>query len=478
MRHQRQLALWGVLAVFALAPSELRAERGDSAVVWLPREAAELESPDRLEDQDPVRGAGARAERRDGRWMPRHLWLDGRLRRVGDVRAEWLLRQNAAGWGTLRMVPRRLRAAVTFGAVVTRHPPALLGEAVELTRAARAPRSPSLSVPEFEAPRGQTSLALRGSAARFQAGPAGAWLIAGRNAANESVRAGGFALHQGLAALTAAAGARDGMGRIVSLGIGANRGERRVSGEWLLSPGRGPEILIEAAASSGPTGAAVRWRRRAGEARPVAAEWVLESGTRSARSRLSWRPWSVRSTGDDGRIELETSIRSAGSGPAKVRLGQRSGDAAALLGTPGAATGGERYVVADVTVARDGGRACALLLSARERRGPKGTSVASALGGRIELSSRRRAGATLVVQARRSRRGAEAGSDAAWTTALAPSGEEVLTAASGRGVAVSGRAWWRWGLIRIEGSFSDAAAPEREGSSAGSLRIEWERADP
>jgi hypothetical protein len=391
------------------------------------------------------------------------------------MRAEWVALAEGAGRGTIR-IQRGPRVALVAGAIVARRPPSLFGEALGLTRPLRAPRGPEAGVPRMEGPRGATSLAVRGAGSEATVGAVAAWGLVGRDGDDRVLGAGGLASRRGAFAAAFAAGAIGGGRRAGSLSVGWAAGGDRFSCEALLSPGHGPELLAEAVRSAGPLAVEARWRRRPGEARPVAGELVARWASGPMRTRLSWRPWSARAPGDDGRVELETTVRDAGSGPIRMRLGARVAEDA--LPSSGGSRG-ERYAIADIGIARERGRAFSLLVSVRDSRRAAGGAIASALGGRLALSSRGRAGAALVMQARRAaaRSGSENDAPAAWTASLAPSGAETLASRAGSGIAASGRAWVRMGGFRLEALVSDAAAPEGGGSSAGSLRIEWGRGD-
>ena len=473
MRRKRQLAISGLLAALVAAPPASTAQDVESAGVWLPREAGDLEAPDRLEERDPGPGMGARADVRNGRWKPKHVWAEAAWRPLGSMRAEWVALAEGAGWGTLR-IRRGPRVALVAGAIVVRRPPSLFGEALGLTQPLRAPRGPEPGVPRMEGPRGATSLAVRGAASEAAVGAVAAWGMIGRDGDDRVLGAGGLASRRGALAAAIAAGAIRGGRRAGSLSVGWTAGEDRFAGEALLSPGRGPELLAEAVRSAGPLAVEARWRRRPGEARPAAGELVARWALGPMRARLSWRPWSARAPGDDGRVELETTVRDAGRGPIRMRLGARAAEDAYSGGSRG-----ERYAIADIGIARERGRAFSLLVSVRDSRRAAGGAIASAIGGRLALSSRGRAGAALVMQARRAAApsGSENDAPAAWTASLAPSGAETLAARAGSGIAASGRAWVRLGGFRLEALVSDAAAPEGGGSSAGSLRIEWGRED-
>jgi len=241
-----------------------------------------------------------------------------------------------------------------------------------------------------------------------------------------------------------------------------------MAGEVLASPSRGPAFLLEASRRSGSLSASARWRRRPGEERPVAGEVTLEAGSGRSRSgtraRVTWSSWSSRGASDDGRLELETAVRRSfpRPGSTRVRIGGRPG--------------GERYVLADVEVARERGRSFTLIATRREKRRAEGASAASTWGGRLDWSARDRAGATFFLQATRA---SVAGGVTSWTTAIAPSGEEALVARGRAGVVVTGRAWFRAGPLRVEALLSDAG-PSSGTSVAdppmrGTLRVEWAR---
>lgn len=480
MRRKGHLAATALLGALLFARCGARAAQPDSTGDWIPSDRLEMEAPDRLEERDPGAGAGVRTDWREGRWRPRHLWIETPAPARGSIRLEWLGRSEGdlEGLATVRVRPKP-GIELAAGAIVARRPPVLFGEALGLTRPLRAPRSPVLSGPEVEAPRGASSPAVRGAAAVAGRGGCSVWGLIGRDNDDAAIRAGGMAARRGPLALTVAAGEIHGARRAGSASARWSGGGSRLAMESLVSPGRGPELLAEAVRTAGPLAVEARWRRRplaSGEARPVAAELALNAGHGAVRTRFTWRPWSARAPGDDGRVELETTVRDTGRGPVRVRLGSRGGDADGFAPTPGR---GERYVIADIGMARERGRSLALLVSTRETRRTGGSAIASALGGRLTISERGRSGAVLVMQARRSvlRGGPASEAPAAWTAAIAPSGAETLASRSGSGIAVSGRAWVRLGGFRLEALVSDAAAAEGEGSSAGSLRIEWERVD-
>jgi len=342
--------------------------------------------------------------------------------------------------------------------------PVLIGGALGLVRPLRAPLSPSTAPSGFEAPLGSSSLAVSGAGVRVATGRFETWCLTGHDLKGTALVAGGLAVTRSGFSV-GASGAR-GLVSLAGRGVAGKGGS--MAGEVLASPSRGPAFLLEASRRSGSLSASARWRRRRGEERPVAGEVTLEAGSGRSRSgtraRVTWSSWSSRGASDDGRLELETAVRRSfpRPGSTRVRIGGRPG--------------GERYVLADVEVARERGRSFTLIATRREKRRAEGASAASTWGGRLDWSARDRAGATFFLQATRA---SVAGGVTSWTTAIAPSGEEALVARGRAGVVVTGRAWFRAGPLRVEALLSDAG-PSSGTSVAdppmrGTLRVEWAR---
>jgi hypothetical protein len=430
------------------------------STAWIPLPAEELESPDRLEDRDLLRGLGARVDWRDGAMELRRLWLQGSLGRRVDAEAAWLPRPDGRPWSTMRLQGFGRRAGIAAGAVVARRPPVLLGEALGLLRPLRAVATPRLSVPEFEAPRGPSSLAIRGAAAGVVLGPAAGWGVMGRSEKAGIMAAGGIAASRGCTRIALAAGRGvDGM-RAVSAAGSLGGEQEELAAEVLVSPTQGPAVLAAVTSRVRPVEVSARWRRRSGEARAVAGELAAASGSRDVRIRFIWRPWSARAMEDDGRTELEAAFRRHGFGPVRLRLSARGGEAR------------ERYVIGDAVVARERGRTLTILASRRESRRPGRVSVGSMVGGRLDLSARGRAGAAVLLQASRAEIGAPA-----WGTALAASGEDALTTLGRYGMLVTGRAWVRLGPLRLEGLLSDVDGSTAGRRARGTLRLELWRGE-
>jgi hypothetical protein len=450
------IALLPAGAMSAMASAQKPGLEADSTA-WIPLPAEELESPDRLEDREPTRGLGMRADWRDGAMEVRRLWLHVAPVERLNAEASWLPRPEGRPWSTIRLQGHRM--GIAAGAVVTRRPPVLLGEALGLARSLRAVARPRLSLPGFEAPRGPSSLALRGAAATAVIGPVAGWGVVGRGE-DGTVGAGGVGASRGRSRIALAAGrGADGV-RAASVAGSVGSDQDELAAEVLFSPTRGPAASAAVTRRVRPVAVSARWRRRAGEARAVAGELAVESGSRNVRTRFTWRPWSARAMDDDGRAELEATFRRHGLGPVRLRLAARGGEAR------------ERYVIGDVVVARERGRSLTVMASRRESLRQGRVSAGSMLGGRLDLSARGRAGATLLLQASRAEMGAPA-----WGAALAPSGEDALTTLGRYGMLVTGRAWIRLGPLRLEGLLSDVDGSAAERPARGSLRLELWRGE-
>jgi hypothetical protein len=456
----------GFSSVDSIVKADLATDVGSTdSVSLIPEPPDELESTDLLEDRAVFRGAGVSGWLRDGRFGIGRAWARTRLPlRKLEAELAWIPRPDHESWRTIRLEAANGRTQVAGGAFVARHGPVLLAEALSLTRPLRAPISPRIAVTEFEAPRGVTSLAVQGAGIRWIARSATGWCLAGLDGEGATLRAGGLAVTGRGFSAGASGGARTSAStiRVGSLAVKAGPSSGWISGEVLATPSRGPAFLCETACRSGPLQAAARWRRRPGEERPVAGELTLEAASRrrpAALARLKWSAWSSRAASDDGRLELETAVRRPGPGSSRVRIGGRPG--------------GERYVLADLEIARERGRSFTLIASRRERRRAGASSAGSTWGGKLDWKSRR-AGATVFLQATRVSAGDGVTS---WATAIAPSGDEALVARGRAGVAVTGRAWVRAGPLRMEALLSDAGSSDADPPMRGTLRLEWAARD-
>jgi hypothetical protein len=225
------------------------------------------------------------------------------------------------------------------------------------------------------------------------------------------------------------------------------------------------------------------WRRRSGERRPVAAEVTAEAGAnRAATARITWRPWSASGSAfaDDGAVELDARwLAPVAPGAARLRLGRRGGEgtaaARAALGAGGSgsiASMPERYAVLEVPLAGEPGRLVSLLASRRERSAGAVRMVGTTVGARTRLVWRGRASMTAQVDAARTNGGAS-GDGGAWSSAIAPSGEETLAARGSSGVyfTVSGQVRVGPIVLRVHGRDGDGERGARP--LAATIWMEW-----
>jgi len=251
---------------------------------------------------------------------------------------------------------------------------------------------------------------------------------AGRNRVVGSV---GFARENPAGAASAEAGAGP-AGPFGRFGLEARRGRLRAAARYQLETGRErPGLLdLEGAWSSHDAAARLRWRG-----------WSAPGVPRSA----------VAAPEDDGRMELDLRAGRAGAGATSLRVGSRPRQADG--------TGGERYVVGEMVVARERGRTLRLTAGRRDAqqagrwRGGRSVgaiidlNVRGAVGDEVGARGdrRERAALTLMMEAVRADRG---------TGAYGPSLEVAesgsLRARTRSGVRVAARGWivlgsWRLG---------------------------------
>ncbi|HEX7078737.1 MAG TPA: hypothetical protein VF363_09960 [Candidatus Eisenbacteria bacterium] len=486
MRRDGRIRRISVVVAWAAGASLLgaivdpsRAANADSTAAWLPLPIEEVVEPDRLEDESPRLGAAIRADRRDSGFEARRAVVTARFgpRLIG---VSWLARGDRAPWATITAA-RPGRSAVAAGAVVVRDAAPLLAQAMGWSRGSRRPSPPREAAPSFEAPPSPASLAIVGAAASAAGRLGAGWLLAGRREEDRArIAAGGVGAPVGRLAWAVAAGAVEpdaeagsasgaGARRIVSLTARVRPEGRSLAAEMLIERGRAPTAAIEAAASSGSVGLETRWRRRPGEARPVAGEWAALVRGRAASARVTWRPWSSRAPGDDGTLEAEGTWDAPGFGPARLRVGAKRGG-------EDPETPRERYLVLDAVVASERGRSLALLASRRERGAGVARGVGTSIGGRLTLSARGRASGTLVVEsARTGSAAASSAAGAAWTTGITPSGASALETRGRSGVAASAGGWVRLGSARLRALLRDAEGADQadRGHLAATLWLEW-----
>ncbi|MGE5175539.1 MAG: hypothetical protein ACM3JJ_04115 [Hyphomicrobiales bacterium] len=463
-------------------PATTVAAAADSPAAWLPPPIEDVDDPDRLEEEPLRPGIEVRASRREERLVVERASVVARRPRTSRVaEVAWLARDDAPPWLTLAWSRRsgRLRGvhvAAVAGALVVRDAPPLFATAIGWSRGARRPSAPVPASPGFEAPPARGSAALVGAGLSLASERRNVWVVGGRREADRArVAAVGAGARRGTLAgaiaLGAVGGGNDeaadaagGARPLASLTARSDANGRVVAAELMVERGARPQATFEAGGTRGAWWALARWRRRPGEARPVAAEWTAAVRGARASGRLTWRPWTSRAAGDDGAVEAEGTWRAPGFGPARLRLGARRGGE-----DPAAAA--ERYAVLDLTVASERGRSLALLASRRERRAAGTRGIGETLGGRITVAARGRAAGTLVVESARTR----SAIGAAWTTGLTGSGESALVTRGRSSVAVSARGWVRIGAMRLRGLLRDASGGDGASGApmAATLWLEW-----
>jgi len=459
--------------------------------IWLPPPVEEVESPERL-TEPPLDGTLAiRADVSGGRVGTAQLAATARWRSFGAT-ASRIEGRDGGSRQTVLLTGVGGRIRLGAGRVSVRETPVLLGEAAGFSRKLRRPLEPRSSAPTWEAPRAAASPGLDGAtlALTTARGPSerapawSLWAAGGRGADDgEPLFAAGVA-HGG-----ARWGASAGVARRCGSGTARWRGRSSaVAFEALLSPERGPALLAAATAgtAASPLRIGARWRRRAGERRPVAAEFTAEFvATRTGLARVTWRPWSASGStfADDGAVEVDARWRApTAPAAARVRVGRRGGEATAAaiaFARAGASAGAsvaaavpERYVVLDLPVAGERGRLLSLLASRRERGGAGARAIGTTAGARARVAWGARAGVTAQVEAARIR-GRAAGGGAAWSSAPTPSGEETLTPRGSGGVYVTVSGWVRLGGVALRVHAQDGEGEQAGGPLRATIWMEW-----
>lgn len=459
----------------------------DSTMPWLPAPVEEIESPERLAEP-PLRGVAAiRCNVSGGRATSARFVGTARARSLAVTAARIETRADGARQ-TILVSGFGERLRLGAGRVVVRDASVLLGEAVGLSRRLRRPLDPRPSAPAWESPQGATSPGVAGATLAIGSarGPNGGvaarslWAIGGRGADDGMPL---FAAGVGLRAQRWAAA------------VSVARRFRSVAARWrgrtsavaleaLLSREHGPSLLaaVTSEAAGSPVRFGARWRRRAGERRPVAAELTTEVvAGRAGVARLTWRPWSAGGSAfaDDGAVELDARWRTPlAPGVARARVGRRGGEgtvAASVLngGLGGAAALPERYVVIDLPLREDGGRLLSLLASRRERGTAEAIAIGTTVGARARLAWRGRGGVTAQVEAARTRGSRASGGVAAWSSALSPSGEETLTARGSGGVYVTASGWVRVGPVAVRAHARDGESERGGRPLVATVWVEW-----
>jgi len=340
------------------------------------------------------------------------------------------------------------------------------------TRASRVPAARA-GAPVLEPPTSAATRSIEGIAFDRAGRPGsslpGAWIIAGRRS-EDGARIGalgaGGAFDRGSWSLAAGAIGRDPTGAVAF----ELRSAQAVSA-WELALARGGvAALVSAERAAGPLRIRGRWRHRAAETRQAACELSVEGGSRVARAKLHASGGRSGPIGAIGRVELECRLAPRGPGPITLRAGRSRTDG--FSAASGATVRSERYAVLDASIARSDGRGLSLLATRRERESAGRIRIGSSLGGRVDLTWRRRGRLEIFVEAART----DLAGGAAWGSSLFAGGSTALRTRTRPGVAASARGALRLGRWQL-GGLVEGREDER-GRRASAATIWIQRAMP
>ena len=474
----------------------------ETTAVWLPAQAEEMESPERLAEPPLTGAAAVRGDFSDGRFQAARFTTTIRGTSASAT-AAWIGTRAGEKRQTAFVYGSSGRVRVAAGHIVVRDAPVLFGEASGLSRRLRRPLEPRTSAPEWDAPRGATGQGLDGASFGLSSSLASGsrtrswdlWALGGRIPGDGNrLAAAGLARQAARWAVAASLAWRETEGVRASPGDSASHADRRfgsVAARWrggasslsveaLLSPEFGPTLLASAAVEDArsPIRFESRWRRRAGERKPIASELTAELAVGGAGvARLAWRPWSAAAFADDGVLELDGRFRPAGwPGTVRMRVGRRGGEgslASAAVEGEAARAVPERYVVFDVPLAGERGRLVSVLGSRRERGWASARAVGTSAGARARVAWRGRAGLTAQIEAARTHGTAASGTGAAWSSAPTPSGEEALTSRRTSGVYATVGGWVRLGTLVLRVHAQDGESDRGGRPLTATVLMEW-----
>jgi hypothetical protein len=473
MRLPKGLVLACAAAALAIAPSRCAGQ-------WLPLPVEEIESPERLDEEDSATTSWLiRAKIRDGAlalhraegslgWRGFDLGLS-----VGGPVPELRTSTLLARW-------ERPGLDLTGGRVAARASGSLFAEAIGLTnRAGRVPVAHA-ELPTLEAPAGVSSPQVEGGAFRLvspwgSGAGSGArsflpalWGLAGCGTEDGAqIAAAGLVATapSGSARFGVSVGSRDG---VTAIAAAAERtgGGMALAAEGAVRRGSGAALLsLEASRSA--LRLSGRWRYRSTDTRPVSSELTAATGTRHASARIRMSGTPSGSYGAAERVELESRYASRDGPSLALRMGRVSTSGFSELS--GARLRRERYAVLDATIARVEGRTLSLVASRRARQTDQGDRVGSTLGGRLELALRRRARLMVLVEAVR----ADLAGGAAWGTGLYAGGSTALRTRTRSGVFSSARGSLRIGRWEIGGVFENRE--DERGRNVAAAMVSLER---
>jgi hypothetical protein len=449
-----------------VATPGIAAAQADSAAggpAWLPLPVEDIDQPELLDELfAPELGFIARADMRDGALRQARSAVEASAAGV-TARVSLL----AGARGEAQAVTGSVRTAqlgIDVGRLAPRGVAPLVAEELKLaSRSGRVP-PPRLRGPVFGAPASTAGRLVDGGAVSWRArhGPA-IWAVRARRVDDGvPLDALGLGFRSGLAATGLTIG-RAGRSGVVDLS--AEHRTREGRGVLAMEVARGPSgtaLMALVARSAGPLRVQGRWRWRSRELRGVASEIEGEGGSRRARLRLRLAGNPSGATGSTSRVELEGRLVPPGQGPLAWRIGSSRSES--FSNTAGFHTAVERYAVAEMQVARAGGRTLTLLASRRDKQTVAGVRRGSSLGGRLGFAWRERG--TLEIQLE----GIRADQDgAAWSSGLYAGGATALRTYTRPGIAASARGALRLGRWSVGGLVEERDDASGERATAASI---------
>jgi hypothetical protein len=436
---------------------------------FIPDSVEDLDSPESLDEPDnPARAGTTFSRNAAGEVVSRTWWRSSFLVAAVARHAE-----GFDGGTVLSFGPAQLG-----GGAMALPGMGIVGERSRLTRAARGtvptrfPREAFLPATGSGVDANGIALSWR-FGADPKAGAAARIVIGSRARTPGEIAAGEVRAPLGAAASAAirAAAWRESTGggtrRVVGLRLEQSRGSARVGAEFARdAAGTHGDLVVSVRERS--LGAAARWRRRAGAARPAGLDLEAGWSVPGAAARLRWRSWSARTSAgaaDDGRTELDLRTGRGGPGSARLRLGVSPRNAR------GAA--GERLAIGEIVTAREAGRVLRISGSLRATPSGNGWRYGRALGASLALQRRRRAAIDLRAEAVRLERLASAASGSFEIA----SGGSVRTRTRS-GLRLAARGWVAFGAWRVGAAIDDEEATEMTTARAprASLWLTWNRA--
>jgi hypothetical protein len=453
-----------------VATPGIAAAQADSAAggpAWLPLPVEDIDQPELLDELfAPELGFIARADMRDGALRQGRSAVEASA--AGVTAQVSLLAGARGGAQAVTGSVRTARFGIDVGRLAPRGVAPLVAEELKLaSRSGRVP-PPRLRGPVLGAPASTAGLLVDGGSVAWRTsagqGPA-IWAVRARRV-DDGVALGALGLgFRGGRAATGLTVGRAGRSRVVDLS--AEHRTREGRGVLAMEIARGPSgtaLIALVARSAGAFRVQGRWRWRSWDLRGVASEIEGEGGSRRARLRLRLAGNPSGATGSTSRVELEGRLVPPGQGPLAWRIGSSRSES--FSNAAGFHTGLERYAVAEVQVARAGGRTLALLASRRDKETVAGVRRGSSLGGRLGFTWRERA--TLEIQLE----GIRADQDgAAWSSGLYAGGATALRTYTRPGIAASARGALRLGRWNLGGLVEERDDASGERATAVSIWI-------